>query len=223
MKARILELLQHPHLKVNNIDRDCTAELICLFLAEWKKWNHKINLTSEKDEESILTQHIFDSLQYSRAVEETNRVIDIGSGAGFPGLILKFLYPKMDITLVESQRKRASFLSSVAGKSGLQKIHVCNNRSEDLADKEGFSGTFDRAIFRSVAPLIDCITLGEPLLKQGGAIVIKKSPEAKIEETTLTQRSMVLKKTIPIKSFSGKDSDLLVFEKCSTWNNSLEP
>ena len=215
MREKILGVLNHPLLGLGqDVDFDKTAEQVELFLDEWKKWNDKINLTSEKDAAFTLNKHIFDSFQYYRAIKSNSKALDIGSGAGFPGIPLKILFPELEMVLVESQRKRASFLASVISKCRLERIRVCNDRAENLEDREGFAKEFDCVLFRSVGKLKECISLGEPFLKAGGRIIIKKSPGSIVEE--IEGSRIILIERIPIKNLEGQESELLILEKCST-------
>lgn len=215
MRDAILEVLRHPDLNLD-IEIERAAGHISLYLSELHKWNRKINLTSEKDLRTILIRHIFDSLQYSRAISSGSRVLDIGSGAGFPGIPLKIIFPDIEFALVESRRKRASFLSSTVLKLGLKKIQIFNGRAEDLREGEEFAGKFDRVLFRAVSSVLDCLKLGAPFLNNKGMIVIKKEPGAASASFKTDSLSINLIKSIPIVNYEGKKSEILVFGECST-------
>jgi 16S rRNA (guanine527-N7)-methyltransferase len=211
----IQEVLRQPQLELD-IDFDQTSDLIAIYLQELNKWGSKINLTSEKDEGSILKNHVFDSLLYAKAFTGPGRVLDIGSGAGFPGIPLKIIFPDREFVLVESRRKRASFLSSTVRKLGLKDIEVLNNRAEELYSDTHYLGKFDYVTFRAVSSIIDCLTLSLPFIKETGKIVIKKEPDASIQPADMEKMSIILEKSIPVISFDGQKSDLLVFTQCST-------
>lgn len=230
MRERVLRILSHPHLELpleyrggSGAVAPPSVVLVCdqilAFLAEWHKWSLKIDLTSEVDEQSILEKHIFDSLQYARALKREGRTLDIGSGGGFPGIPLKIIFPDMPMVLVESRRKRASFLQSVARTLGLKNIEIIHCRAEDLGKREGYCGQFDQVTFKAVAPLSQCLEWGLPFLKSGGHIVVKKEPVGSGGDKTPDKNfagKLRLLEAIPIQSFAGVTSDLLVFEKCST-------
>ncbi|MDP6808969.1 MAG: class I SAM-dependent methyltransferase, partial [Desulfobacterales bacterium] len=94
MKKRLINLLSDEKLPLESgVDPEVAAEQLLIYLAEWRRWNAKINLTAETDEHSVIDRHIRDSLQYARAVSPGTRVVDIGSGAGFPGIPLKVVLP----------------------------------------------------------------------------------------------------------------------------------
>ena len=218
MREKVLEILTHPALQLAHLSADTSnltsvCDQMLAFLAEWEKWRRKMDLTSENDARLVLEKHIFDSLQYARALHKEGSTMDIGSGAGFPGIPLKIVYPGMDMVLVESRRKRANYLKSVVHVLNLKNIKVINARAEEL-DVE-YQKRFDQVIFKAVAPLQECLELGLPFLREGGRLVVKKEPEADMTEGNWAKH-YVLKEKMPIQSLAGISSELLVFEKCST-------
>lgn len=197
-------------------DSDEWGSLFEIYLSEWKKWNGKINLTSETVAEVIIEKHIFDSLQYVRAVENPrSQVMDIGSGAGFPGIPLKVIFPGLVMTLVESQRKRASFLQNCARKMRLDHVEVVNSRAEAL--EAGHHDRYDLILFRGVGEVSLCLELAVPYLKSGGRVAFKKDPEAKASNEVRSQGYfMELTDEIPILGRTGVASKMMVFCKRST-------
>ena len=95
MQGPILHILRDPRLGLDSELTRLKESQIQLYLDLLEKWNKKINLTAEKDPDQILKRHVFDSLQYSRALKSDARVMDIGSGAGFPGIPLKIIFPEL--------------------------------------------------------------------------------------------------------------------------------
>jgi 16S rRNA (guanine527-N7)-methyltransferase len=220
MREKIFEILTHPALQLGHFSPDTNStslasacDLMLAFLAEWEKWSRKMDLTSENDARLVLEKHIFDSLQYARVLRKEGSTMDIGSGAGFPGIPLKIVYPGMDMVLVESRRKRANYLKSVVHVLSLKNIKVINARAEEL--DEEYQKRFDQVIFKAVAPLQECLELGLPFLREGGRLVVKKEPEADMTEGNWAKH-YALKEKMPIQSLAGISSELLVFEKCST-------
>ena len=210
-RGAILNVLEDPRLSIN-LENPCFVELkIRLYLDLLVKWNYKINLTAEKDPDSILKRHVFDSLQYARVLQPNFRVMDIGSGAGFPGIPLKILFPELNLVLVESQRKRCSFLEIAIREIGLERAEVINVRAEDLSRE--MDGQFDAVIFRAVSGLKSCMILGDRFLAPEGRLVVKKTPD----EIFIQQDSpLSFKNDIAITSYQGLVSSLLVYEKCFT-------
>ncbi len=207
MQGTISHILKDPKLPLNNEFSGYFEPQIRCYLDLLVKWNQKINLTAEKDSESILKRHIFDSLQYSRALKPNFLVMDIGSGAGFPGIPLKIIFPEMSLVLVESQRKRYSFLETVVRELRLDRTEVINARAEDIPVQQ--EGRFDAVIFRAVSGVKPCLALGERFLATGGRVVLKKSPNETLPESKLS-----LKAEIAITSYQGAISSLLIYEKC---------
>ncbi len=212
MQGIILKILQDPRL---GFAIDCSSGLIVSRIEQYLqllvKWNRKMNLTSEKDPKEILCRHVFDSLQYLRAITPDLQVMDIGSGAGFPGIPLKIIYPDLTLVMVESQRKRCSFLETVIRDLGLPQVEVINSRAEEVSGS--YSGQFDAVVFRAVSSVQACFDLGARFVSPGGKVVLKKSPE---EEWQKLDSGFLLKKEETILSYHGLASSLLVFEKCFT-------
>ena len=174
------------------------------------KWNQKINLTSEKSSQDILLRHIFDSLQYAPFISSQDEIVDIGSGAGFPGIPLKIIYPELVATLVESQRKRCSFLETVISRLGLTAIKVINDRAEKISPER----LLEAVILRGVSNIKNCLELATPFLGAGGKVVLKKGLE---ERGELKQPiyGFALEQEVVVTGYNNKKSSLLVFVKRS--------
>ncbi len=220
MRDRIVELLNHPSLKLpKDTDFRQVTEQIQVFLAEWRKWNRKINLTSETEDQAVLEKHIFDSLQYSCALGPDGGLMDIGSGAGFPGIPLKLVFPRLFVVLVESQRKRASFLQNAVREMQLESVEVLHGRAEELGGS--YKHRFDDVVFRSVGKLSQCLKIAAPFLRSKGRVINRKEPGAPRPGGGPEEPSpLELRTEIPVTNIKGIRSKLMVFEECSTWNNS---
>ena len=210
MQETILQILQDTRLGLD-IETSRVVSQIRQYLQLLLKWNQKINLTAEKDPEEILKKHVFDSLQYCRAIEPGFRVMDIGSGAGFPGIVLKIIFPQLQLALVESQRKRCSFLETVVRDLEMEQVTVFNARADDISGNQ--AGQFDVVVFRAVSGAQECLSLSEEFLPSGGRVVLKKPPG---ENQTTCNPGFLVQKEVSITSYHGVVSNLLVFEKCST-------
>ncbi len=136
-----------------------------------KEWNEKMNLTSITEPEEVYEKHFYDSIL---PLQEsfTGKIADVGTGAGFPGLVWKIVKPEYDVTLIEPTGKRCNFLKAVIEELGLQGITVVNERAEDYAAKH--RETFDVVTARAVANLSVLSELCVPLLKKGGLFVAMK-------------------------------------------------
>jgi len=186
------------------------------FCALLQKWNEKINLTSEKDALSILERHVFDSLQYHRWLNPSHKILDIGSGAGFPGIPLKIIHPDLVMTLLDSQKKRCSFLREAIRTLKLEGIEVSEGRVESFFNQESFVGKFDRVCFRGFSSLETCLTVGLPFLKTDGLVILKKGPEEMPDSTADILQNTRIIASKEVKGFQGQGSVMMVIEKCST-------
>ncbi len=148
------------------------------------EYNKVMNLTGITEKEAVYLKHFYDSLTIAR-VYDLNRartLCDVGTGAGFPGIVLKIIYPHLEVTLVDSLNKRIEFLKVVIQKLGLQKIEVISKRAEDYAREN--RDYFDVATARAVAPLSMLLEYCIPLLKVGGYFIPMKGLVKREEEET---------------------------------------
>ena len=115
--------------------------------------NKVMNLTAIVDFDEVILKHFIDSLMIHQIVIPKGRLIDVGTGAGFPGIPLKIIYPDLDVVLLDSLNKRVQFLNEVIQKLGLEKIIAIHGRAEDLAKKDNYREQFDLCVSRAVANL----------------------------------------------------------------------
>ena len=140
------------------------------------EWNQKLNLTAITDHKEIITKHFLDCLTVNQAIklENVNSLVDIGTGAGFPGLVIKIAYPHIDITLVDSLNKRLNFLNEVIKELKLEKVRCIHSRAEDLGKREEYREVFDMCASRAVANLAVLSEYTLPFVKQGGYLIALK-------------------------------------------------
>jgi 16S rRNA (guanine527-N7)-methyltransferase len=158
-------------------------ELYCSLLTEW---NGKMNLTSITDEKEIAERSILDSLSLVKmGLKPGSRLIDIGSGAGFPGIPVKILRPDIELTLLDSQRKKTDFLTLVCGELDLIGCEVRLSRAEDLARAPGYREAFDYAVSRAVSRMNMLSELCIPFIKMEGEFLAMKTSHSseEIEES----------------------------------------
>lgn len=145
----------------------------------------RAGLTSLKDPEAIERRHFAESLALLETVESlgalASPVVDIGSGAGFPGLPMKIVCPELDITLVEATGKKAAFLAALVRELALSGVTVVNARAEDLGRDLAHRGRYALAVARAVAPLRTLLELALPLLAAGGRLAAQKGSGAERE------------------------------------------
>lgn len=150
-----------------------------------QEWNQKINLTAIDDPEEIVVKHFLDSLSLLQTLDLSGeeRVIDIGTGAGFPGLVLKIIYPNLRLTLLDSVKKKVNFLRQAAYQLDLDldTIEFIHGRAEDLGRNRQHREQYDYAIARAVAYLNILSEYALPFVKVGGQFIAQKGENAKKE------------------------------------------
>ena len=144
------------------------------------EWNEKMNLTAITDFEEVIKKHFLDSLSIGRILKQDSSVsiLDIGTGAGFPGIPIKIAFPDTQITLMDSLNKRVNFLNEVICTLGLEKIDAIHGRAEDFAKKGMLREKFDICVSRAVANLSSLSEFCLPYVKTGGSFISYKSEKA---------------------------------------------
>ena len=213
MKNRLIELLKDDSINLGSgVLPDQAAKNLIFYLAEWKKWNAKINLTAENSELPIVNKHIYESLQYTRAISPFGLLADIGSGAGFPGIPIKVALPKLDVVLVESQRKRANFLKTVIRSIGLGTTQCVHGRVEDFPE---FLGKCDFVTLRHVLEPRLSLQLGAGLLNASGSLLLQTSFDHTFHSSFLGSVYLSLADEIFITHSTSSHSKIMVFKRSS--------
>ena len=145
------------------------------------EWNEKINVTAIKDEKEFIVKHFIDSLTISSFVRDSDRVLDIGTGAGFPGIPVKLYHPNIDATLIDSVNKKIMVLNDVIKKLQLVKIEALHIRAEDLAKDLNYRESFDVVTTRAVSSLATISEYMLPFVKVGGMAICMKGPNIEQE------------------------------------------
>lgn len=141
------------------------------------EYNDKFNITGITDEKGVTVKHFLDSLQGVSFFKSGEKIIEIGSGGGFPSVPLKIFNENLDFTLVEATGKKCTFLNVVKKELGFENFEVINARCEDLAKKENFREKFDKVTARAVAPMSSLCEYCLPFLKVGGEFIAYKTAE----------------------------------------------
>lgn len=183
---------------------------------ELLEWNQKFNLTAIRDVESIRVKHFLDSYSCVLAWKANPplRLIDVGTGAGFPSLPLKIIYPNMQVTLVESVGKKVTFCQHIVNTLGLENVEVIKTRAEDIGQDKKHRESYDYAVARAVANLNVLSEYLLPLVKIGGSVLAQKGETAHAEAQSAEQAIKLLggklKQIIPVQLPSVADERFLV-------------
>ncbi len=148
------------------------------------EWNEKVNLTSITEPEEFIRKHYVDSIAICSfdQMKNANRIIDVGTGGGFPGVPLAILYPDKQFLLMDSLNKRIKIIDEISREIGLKNVTVCHGRAEDLAQKKIYREQFDLCVSRAVANLAVLSEYCLPFVKVGGAFAAYKSGATLDEE-----------------------------------------
>jgi 16S rRNA (guanine527-N7)-methyltransferase len=185
-----------------------------LYTAELKKWNRGINLTSITGEREVVIKHLLDSLSYIKAFTPARglRLLDMGSGAGFPALPFKIARPEISITLVESVKKKASFLRHIVRTLPLADAEVMDVRTGELP--ASYDNTYDLVTARAFADMDSALAAGLRFLKAGGLMVLSRGPEETIGAQEMGKAGVLLEKKVKLTlPHSDHDRVIWVFNK----------
>ncbi len=147
-----------------------------IYLKELKAWNQKFNLTAIKEDKGMAIKLFLDSLTPFNLIKTGSMLLDIGSGAGFPGIPLHIADPSLHVTLLDSVNKKVTFLNHIIAELGLTGIEVIHSRAEEFAKTK--KGAYDVVISRALTNLSGFIKLGEPFLKPDGILIAMKGSRA---------------------------------------------
>ena len=175
------------------------------------EWNEVMNLTAITEYDEVMKKHFVDSLSLVQTFDVTKKVsvIDVGTGAGFPGLALKIAYPNMKVTLLDSLNKRINFLNAVIEKLGLIDVETVHGRAEDFAKPGKLREKYDLCVSRAVANLTTLSEYCLPFVKVGGEFISYKSEKISEEmESAKKAISLLGGKFDRSKDFNLPDSDI---------------
>ncbi len=198
------------------------VEQFDVYYWELLSWNRRLNLTAITGYEEVQIKHFLDSLTVTLALkpDKSFSLIDVGSGAGLPGVPLKIIMPDIRLILLEATAKKAAFLSYISQKLGLKDVEVVVGRAEDIAHREHYRESFDIVLSRAVASLASLVELTLPFSAVGGSFIAQK--KGAIEpELSLASRATYLmggklreRKRITLAEFSD-ERWLIIIDKVS--------
>lgn len=173
------------------------------------EWNEKMNLTAITEPKEIILKHFIDSLTILKYIDDNSKLVDVGTGAGFPGVPLSIMNPTLKITLVDSLNKRLIFLQEVVKELNLKNIEIVHARAEEFGQNKNYREKFDIATSRAVANLATLSEYLVPLVKIGGKIISMKASNAKEEINDAQKAIEVLGGKIEkIEEFDLPESDI---------------
>lgn len=195
---------------------DSEMQDLSTFAQELVVWNQRFNLTAIREATDIRKKHFLDSLSCMQ-IDLTGRVIDVGSGAGFPGLVLRILSPDMELCLVESISKKTQFLSHIVQVLGLKKVSVVTARAEKLGQDPQFREQYDWAVARALAKLPVLLEYLLPLVKVGGYVLAQKGKtafgEIDVAKNALSMLGGKVEEVIPINIPGLEERSLVIIKK----------
>lgn len=155
---------------------------------ELLQWNRITNLTTITDPLEVALKHYVDALAAVPLIGDGARVLDAGSGGGFPGIPLNIVRPDLSVTMVDSVRKKVSFLKHAIRTLGLREIDAFHGRLEELAGSPAFCGRFDIVVCRAFSSLENFVSLALPFLSPGGSLLAMKGPQADHDHEILNRK-----------------------------------
>lgn len=193
-KEEFIKEVKKLGIELNNKQLDQLEEYYNILI----EYNNHTNLTRITEKQEVYLKHFYDSITLIKAIELNNQsIIDVGTGAGFPGIVLKIVFPNLKVTLVDSLNKRVTFLNEVINKLDLKDIEAIHSRAEDYAQYN--REKYDIVTSRAVANLRTLSELCIPLLKVNGYFIPMKADsdeEIKESSTALTKLNSFIEETI---------------------------
>ena len=182
--------------KLQNIEiNEETIQKLSIYKDLLLEWNEKMNLTAITDEYEIIVKHFVDCLECSKAIKDEKKIIDVGTGAGFPGMVLAIYYPDIEFTLLDGLNKRLIFLQEVVDKLGLTNVKIVHGRAEEVVRIDNLFNYYDASVSRAVANLPVLLEYVSPYVKVGGYSIVMKGDSVE-EEIKLAQNAL---KTLNLK------------------------
>jgi 16S rRNA (guanine527-N7)-methyltransferase len=176
-----LDILTEGALQLGIALSDSAINGFSLYIETLQRWSKIANLVSQPDPTTVIQKHLLDSLALSSLLPSNCQIADLGSGAGFPGLVVAIADPTRAVTLIEPRRKRANFLKDVIRSVGLKNAAVSEGRAEFLAKEHAFQDAFDCVITRATWDLRSFLSFAAPFLKDNGHALAMKGKKGKQE------------------------------------------
>ncbi len=219
----LLHLMVDGAAQLGIIVSECKAQQFGLYLSELLRWNSSINLTGITDGQQIIIKHFLDSLAYLKVLElqGDEKLIDIGTGAGFPGIPLKLVSPKLQLVLLDARIKRVAFLKHLSRQLKLEGVLCVHGRAEELAHHAQHYQQYNVAVARAVTQLDRLIALALPYIVCGGRLLVSYGAQIdrqlELAAKVLDEHSAALEKVAQVKlPHSNEVRNIIVIRKCFT-------
>lgn len=214
--------IQEECKKINvNLETE-QIEQFYTYMQELIEWNNKINLTAIIEPEEIIKKHFIDCVSIIKYIKDDNKIIDVGTGAGFPGIPIKIANKSLNITLLDSLNKRISFLNEIITKLKLSNIETVHARAEEYV-ANGKREKYDIAVSRAVANLPTLLEYLMPYVKVNGICICMKGPKAQAELEESKKAIEILggrlEKIENIKIDENMDRNIIIIRKIKNTPN----
>lgn len=204
-----------------NIEEE-NVEKFYQYMKTLLEWNEKMNLTAIRDEKEVIKKHFIDCLTIFNLIEDNSKIIDVGTGAGFPGIPLA-ITKKSEVTLLDSLNKRINFLNEVKNVIGLENIVTIHGRAEEIARENEHREKYDVAVSRAVAPMNILLEYLLPFVKVGGTCICMKGPKVSEELNNIENVAKTLGgeylKTINFKIAEDMERNIVIIKKVKNISN----
>lgn len=177
MKDKLKENSKKINIELNDEQLNKFSKYMDLLL----EWNEKINLTAITEEDDVILKHFVDSMTVLKYIEDGASIVDVGTGAGFPGIPISIVNNNANVTLVDSLNKRINFLEEVISEINLENIEAIHSRAEDFGQNKQYREKYDISVSRAVANLTVLVEYLLPLIKVGGRCICMKGQEVQEE------------------------------------------
>ena len=176
---------------IQNIEiNETTLDKLEMYKELLVEWNEKMNLTAITDDYGIIVKHFVDCLECTKLIgKDINNLIDVGTGAGFPGMVLAIYYPDKEFTLLDALNKRLIFLQEVVDKLELKNVKIVHGRAEEVVRIQKLYETYDASVSRAVAQLPILLEYVSPYVKVNGKCIVMKGDSVQ-EEIDLSQNAL---------------------------------